>query len=205
MERALACAERPWRSRARPCSPSRGLCREPQRHYHTLQHLSECLAEFAAVRPLAQNPAAIEIALWFHDAVYYPHASDNEEHSASLATTCLTDAAVSGAFIATVRELILATRHQHGGQMGDPALLADIDLAILGQPSARFWQYENDIRREYAWVPSHLYAEKRGEFLAAFLNRPTLYATDFFRAKYEHRARSNLAESLRRLQANRPS
>jgi len=44
--------------------------REPQRHYHTLQHLEECLALFDTLRHTAQHPHEIELALWFHDAVY---------------------------------------------------------------------------------------------------------------------------------------
>ena len=178
---------------------------EPHRHYHTLGHLAECLAEFDAVRFLAQEAATIETALWFHDAVYDPHAPDNEARSAELAAICLTAAAVPAAFIATVRQHILATWHQSVERSGDTALLTDIDLAILGQPPARFWHYESDIRREYARVPPALYAEKRGEILAGFLSRPSLFATEIFRKKYEQPARANLFESLRHLQGSHQS
>jgi predicted metal-dependent HD superfamily phosphohydrolase len=44
--------------------------REPQRRYHTLQHLRECLGHLEAVLDQVPDPAAIELALWFHDAVY---------------------------------------------------------------------------------------------------------------------------------------
>ncbi|MDR1076525.1 MAG: hypothetical protein LBL59_09595 [Xanthomonadaceae bacterium] len=43
---------------------------EPQRHYHTRQHLSECMDMQAATRQLAEHPAEVEMALWFHDAIY---------------------------------------------------------------------------------------------------------------------------------------
>lgn len=56
---------------------------EPQRHYHTLQHQRECLAAFAPLRALAEDAAALEAGLWFHDAVYeLPGQGDNEARSA---------------------------------------------------------------------------------------------------------------------------
>ena len=35
---------------------------EPQRHYHTLQHLAECLALFERHRKLARHPGEVAIA-----------------------------------------------------------------------------------------------------------------------------------------------
>src|SRR5436305_3380271 len=64
---------------------------EPERHYHNQQHIAECLHEFDRAAHLAQQPQAIEFALWFHDATYDPKAGDNEEKSASLASACLAD------------------------------------------------------------------------------------------------------------------
>ena len=55
---------------------------EPQRHYHTARHLAECFAELAAVCGEAEHPAEVEIALWFHDAVYDTKRHDNEQRSA---------------------------------------------------------------------------------------------------------------------------
>lgn len=52
------------------------------RHYHTQQHLAECLDLFDQVAHLAAHPGAAAIALWFHDAVYVPQARDNEARSA---------------------------------------------------------------------------------------------------------------------------
>jgi predicted metal-dependent HD superfamily phosphohydrolase len=57
---------------------------EPQRKYHTEQHLRECLTLFNEHIQLAQAPAEIEMALWFHDAIYDVNAtgSKNEDQSA---------------------------------------------------------------------------------------------------------------------------
>ncbi|RZK94730.1 MAG: hypothetical protein EOO62_30490, partial [Hymenobacter sp.] len=40
----------------------------PERHYHTLQHI-ENLLDRVGEYPL-QDPVVVELAVWFHDAVY---------------------------------------------------------------------------------------------------------------------------------------
>ena len=92
----------------------------PGRHYHTLQHLSECLTLFAEVAPLAHHPGEVAIALWFHDAIYVPRAPDNEARSAAWAAQALRDAGAAEAAIARIEALIMATagHDAHGSQAG---------------------------------------------------------------------------------------
>lgn len=166
--------------------------REPQRHYHTLQHLEECCAAFDLLRGQAARPGEIELALWFHDAVYYPTRRDNEALSAELAATCLRDAGACESAIGRIESMILATRHHQANDDGDCATLLDVDLAILGAAPARFAEYERQIRAEYAHVPGDAYRVGRGKVLAGFLARPRLYLTDLFFECYELQARRNL-------------
>ena len=81
---------------------------EPERHYHTRQHLAECLAEFECSSHLALRPAEVEAGLWFHDAVYDPHRNDNEERSAALAREVLAGAGVAADAVARVADAIMA-------------------------------------------------------------------------------------------------
>lgn len=170
---------------------------EPQRKYHTLQHLSECLALFDQYHSLAVEPAEVEIALWFHDAIYAVRASDNEARSADWAEAELHKAGVAQARIARVRGHILATRHSVLPEGSDQALLVDIDLSILGAPRPRFEEYEQQVREEYRWVPGFLFQLKRKQILAQFLARDALFATPAIRQSLEAAARENLATSLR--------
>lgn len=173
--------------------------REPHRHYHTMQHLNECLARFASVRDEAARPDEVEAALWLHDAVYDPHAADNEERSAALAAKLLAANHCASETIARVRTMILATKHDAIAPTGDAALVCDIDLAILGANHARFDEYERQVRAEYAWVPAPIYRARRADILRGFLGRPQLFVTASLRAKLEAPARANLARSIARL------
>lgn len=168
---------------------------EPQRHYHTRQHLAECLAHFEAVQVQALRPAEVEIALWFHDAVYDVKGKDNELRSAQWAARVLEDGGVDEAACRRVHALVMATCHEATPQDGDAQLLVDIDLAILGASPARFAEYDTQVRAEYAWVPRLVYGIKRRQVLRGFLQRKAIYATPYFHARLEPQARANLRRS----------
>lgn len=197
--------ERAWRDIGRPHGQPLLLdqllaaWREPHRHYHTLQHLDECLALFEATREHAGHPGEVALALWFHDAVCEPGAADNEERSAEWARRSIT-AAGEPAAARRVAALVLGTRHDAPAQSGDAQLVADIDLAILGAPAERFDEYERQVRREYAQVPDAAFRAGRARILADFLARPALYLTPALQARFEAAARANLQRALARLQ-----
>lgn len=168
----------------------------PGRHYHTRQHLSECLVLFAEVAHLAKRPGEVAIALWFHDAVYVPRAPDNEARSAAWAAEALLGAGAAEAVIARVEALIMATADHDAHGDPDARLVIDIDLAILGAAPARFAEYEQQVRAEYAAVPLEVYRQKRAELLASFLARPAIYGTPELHARLEAQARANLQHAL---------
>lgn len=172
---------------------------EPRRAYHTLHHLSECLQLLEQTGELAEHPAEVEIALWFHDAIYDPRRTDNEERSAEWAQRELKRAGAGADMQQRIVDLVLVTRHGGEPATPDQQLLADIDLSILGAGAARFDEYERQIRTEYKHVPTLLYRPARRKLLTAFLGRPQLYGTAWFRERREAQARRNLERSLTRL------
>lgn len=181
---------------------------EPHRAYHDVSHLEACLKTFdGAVASGAADDlddrarAAIELGLWFHDAIYDPRGSGNEEKSAVWAREELL---AGGALEATAREvadLVLATKHDATPTSAAAALLVDVDLSILGEDEVTFAAYEAAVRREYAFVPSDAFRTGRAKILASFLARPTIYTTRWFADRYEARARQNLDASIRALGA----
>lgn len=186
---------------------------EPHRVYHTLEHIRHCLCEFWLVRDLATNPAAVEMALWYHDAVYAtgekPGAKnirDNEGRSADLATQVCEEANLPQSFTTRVARLILETRHERIPAIFDRRLIVDIDLSILGQSATVFDEYERRIREEYVTVPDHVFAARRSEILRSFISpqRQFIYSTKFFQDKYEKQARANIIRSLERLKQLSP-
>lgn len=163
---------------------------EPQRAYHTLQHLEECLRTLDDARQtgLIAEPDLIEMALWFHDAVYDPQGGENEALSAQMAVEALGESAMAR----EVARLIMLTKSHEPGEGVDDAWIIDIDLAIFAQPMERVMEYERQIRQEYGWVPETVYAEKRAEILTGFLERGRIYLTAWAGERFESRARENL-------------
>jgi predicted metal-dependent HD superfamily phosphohydrolase len=172
---------------------------EPGRHYHTLAHLDACLDTFEVVRGRCERPDEAELALWLHDLIWTPLGTDNEERSAAWAVECCRAAGLPDELGARVAALILATRHDGAPLPGDAAVVADVDLAILGASYELFDRYEAAIRAEYASVPDAVFREGRARILRAFLTRPVIFTTPPLQEALELRARENLVRSLARL------
>ena len=172
---------------------------EPHRKYHTMQHLQECFAHLESVRSFAERSSEVELALWFHDAIYDTRRKDNEERSAEWARDSGLAAGLTGDQASRIYQLVMATMHNAVPVGPDASVLVDIDLGILGAEVERFDEYEVQVREEYSWVPGPLYRRGRRKILQEFANRESIYSTEYFRVEYEARARSNIARSLARL------
>lgn len=175
---------------------------EPQRAYHTPQHLLEALALLDEWSRGGQWPATVALALFFHDLVYDPRRADNEDLSALLAREMLALLQLPQAQIEAVVRLIDITRHAAQPLTDDEKLMVDIDLSILGAAPERYAEYCAQVRREYAHVPEPLFTRARLAVLEAFLNaRPALFHTARGRAAFDAAAARNLTQEVAQLRA----
>jgi len=175
-----------------------GHYREPHRVYHTVKHLSYVLAtadELLASVP-APDPAAVRLALFFHDAVYDPRSNRNEIVSAGLARRVLDELGVPGPRVEKVAAMVEATAsHETATGDVDLAVVNDADLAILAGAPAVYAAYVNGVRAEYAHVEDDAWRSGRAEVLRQFLDRPAIFSTAPMHA-HEARARANMAAEL---------
>ncbi|MFF4491794.1 hypothetical protein ACFY0F_35970 [Streptomyces sp. NPDC001544] len=173
---------------------------EPQRHYHTLTHLTAVLDHVDALEEYAGDPDVVRLAAWFHDAVYLPERSENEERSARLAERALAEAGVPEARTAEVARLVrLTVTHDPADDDRDGQVLCDADLAILAAPPSAYAAYTAAVREEYHFVPNDAFRSGRAAVLRQLIGLPRLFRTPYGQEKWEATARYNLAGELEML------
>lgn len=175
------------------------LYQHPPRAYHNLSHVENLLSVFDEARHVAEHAEAVEFAIWFHDCVYVPGRSDNEELSADVAVVIGRGLGVEEAVVESVREMVLATKHIAPAGTYDARLTADIDLSVLAIPRAAYRENSAKIRTEFSFADDAAFNAGRLQFIEAFLAKPSIYQTDYFRERCEAAARENLAAERERL------
>ncbi|WP_199551753.1 hypothetical protein [Streptomyces sp. N35] len=170
---------------------------EPQRRYHTLAHLTAVLDHIDALAPHADAPALVRLAAWFHDAVYLPDRSENEERSARLAERALAEAGLAPSAVAEVARLVrLTVTHAPAADDRNGQVLCDADLAVLASEPAAYAAYTKAVREEYAFVPDDAFRTGRAQILQQLLGLPRLFHTPYGAAEWEPKARANLGKEL---------
>ncbi|WP_371682544.1 hypothetical protein [Kitasatospora sp. MMS16-BH015] len=173
---------------------------EPQRRYHTTAHLRAMLDQVDLLAEHAEDADAVRLAVWYHDAVYQPERSENEERSARLALRALADAGVPDALAEETARLVRLTVTHHpepGDRNGE--VLCDADLAVLGGSPDAYAAYAAAVREEYSFVPPEAFREGRAAVLRQLLDLPALFRTPTAHARYDAPARANLAAELAEL------
>jgi predicted metal-dependent HD superfamily phosphohydrolase len=174
----------------------------PPRAYHNLDHVAECLGTLDSVRANLENADRVEFALWFHDCIYIPGRSDNEERSAQIAKACARALGHSAAWSTEATSLIMFTRHATPPDTNDAKWIVDIDMSILATPAERYQKYAAAIRSEFGYVPDTQFNAGRAAFIKGLLSRPVIYHTAHMRAIQEAGARANLTAELKGLESS---
>ncbi|MET4027818.1 putative metal-dependent HD superfamily phosphohydrolase [Marinobacter sp. MBR-99] len=169
---------------------------EKRRFYHTVDHIDAMLTHFDGVKDIAERPEELELAIWFHDAIYKPLSKTNELDSANWAQEFLASRGYGEAGIERVHNLIMATLHNGSVKGQDEQIIVDIDLAILGASPGVYDQFERNVRKEYRLVPWFIYRKKRKELLQSFLDRSGIYNLGSFKDRFERVARDNLNRTI---------
>jgi predicted metal-dependent HD superfamily phosphohydrolase len=175
--------------------------REDGRRYHDVRHLADVAARLDWLCAPDLPAVTVELAAWFHDAVYRFDGSDNEGRSADLAREVLVAHGFDPPVVEETARLVRLTRdHVVAGNDRDGALLCDADLGILAVDGAAYDDYAARVRAEYAVIDTDRFVAGRCAVLERLLARPTLFGSGRA-AGWEEPARANLRRELSRLGA----
>jgi len=177
---------------------------QPHRHYHNWHHIAAMLQLLHELRSRLLDSAAVELAIYYHDAVYRPLLVIDEFSSARRLRRELNqriEAQTLARAVALVRATALhrLPRDMPDDLRWDCAHFLDIDLAVLAGCAEQFDAYERSIRAEYSALPDAIYRSLRKKVFRRLLQRPSIYHSEVFLSSHEHKARGNL---LRYLDAN---
>jgi predicted metal-dependent HD superfamily phosphohydrolase len=173
------------------------------RHYHDERHLDDCLWRLDQIHDLSETERRLlRWAILWHDSIYDPTRSDNEELSAERAFRELTGCGVAEETAGEVARLIRLTRgHRVDSDDRLGAILVSIDLSILGADPERYRSYAADVRREYAHVGDEAWQAGRAAVLKRLLEANPLYPEPSLGAELEEQARRNMEEEISSLAA----
>jgi predicted metal-dependent HD superfamily phosphohydrolase len=173
---------------------------ESHRRYHTDLHLDQCIKVINERIPYVPDLDAILLAIFFHDLVYDPRKSNNEEESAGrFAALCRRSLPIRVDLGMKVSKAILATKHNGKPTDDVSRYVVDVDLSIFGVGDESYYDrnYAWPVREEYAFVPDRIYKKKRAEILQSFLDRQNIYHTQVFQNAFEDKARTALKREIK--------
>lgn len=172
---------------------------EPGRHYHTPVHIMGMFN--TADRHKIQLDDVQQLAIWFHDAVYDPHApgGENENRSAAWLTRLLSEAQIQHETGDGAADLIRWTAHHTDPNVPAPnAIIMDLDLSGLSSATANFTRQSEAVRAEFRHLSDRDYARNTIGFFTRLLDRKHIYRTPVFKP-FESVAREHLKQEIERL------
>ena len=170
---------------------------EEHRRYHGRTHLLAVLEALDLLCAPATPPRTVQLAAWFHDAVYRGAAGQDEEDSARLAEERLAHAGLPAAEIEEVARLVrLTSDHRPEPGDDDGALLCDADLSVLGGEPEPYARYVAAVREDYAHIGDADFAAGRAAVVRRLLDLDPLFHSERARELWLDAARRNLRGEL---------
>lgn len=172
---------------------------EKGRHYHNLTHLENMFSELELVKDRILNFTNISFSVFYHDVIYDASSKLNEEKSAEFTKLRLEKLGLNKTDIEEISKQILATKSHQKSENTDINYLLDADLSILGKDIKSYVKYTEQIRKEYSIYPDFLYKPGRKKVLQHFLELESIFKTEYFKGKYEVKARENIKAEIGQL------
>lgn len=144
---------------------------ESHRHYHNLNHLNDLISQIneSKSKYSEKEYEKLLITALFHDCVYDPMKSDNEEKSAEFFIECCSDK--SNKDILEIKQMILDTKtHQANTMLSEK--FNHYDMNIVERDFDQLLEWENGIHEEYKGY-GELYKAGRLKFLESLLDKYT--------------------------------
>jgi pantetheine-phosphate adenylyltransferase len=126
---------------------------EPWRFYHNIDHISSMVEEGLSMGIMEDE---LILAIIFHDIIYDPKTSNNEERSEALFNKFIYNPEISSAILDTKTHIPSNSLSRK---------LIDLDLSVLNGSFDKFQSFEDKIFKEYQFVDFKIYREKRIEIL----------------------------------------
>ncbi|BBY58209.1 HD domain-containing protein [Mycolicibacterium sarraceniae] len=169
---------------------------EPHRRYHSVEHLRGILSHVEELAEFADDPDAVRLAAWYHDAVY-AGLPDDEERSARRAEQDLSRLGLAPQLVDEVARLVrLTITHDPAPGDHNGEVLSDADLAALAVSREHYERNTAAIRAEYQHVPDDVFRRGRVQVLVALLGGPGVFRTEYARREWEPLAQGNLRAEL---------
>lgn len=146
---------------------------------------------------------AVYLSIYFHDIIYNPKSSTNEEDSAIIFEQ-LFSTYIDRSLIDKVKMYILETKKHDVIDSNDKDLqfFIDFDMSVLGRCREEYVEYAAQIRQEYQHVEHEAYCKGRSKILRDFLQQTSsIFATIELRDIYEEIARANVSWECEMLEA----
>lgn len=177
------------------------LYSHPDRHYHVFDHIREMILIGKKVFNLTFQQY---LAILFHDAVYNPRGTKNEELSAQALFNCVTQykgplTREDIKFYGEVAVIINDTKDHYYPTSEASRVVLDLDLERLARSLPEVEHFTNLIRQEYYFVDDETFKTGRKEFYKQFLNIEHPFSTEYGRQFWEPKAQENVNILLNRM------